>query len=372
MYHDEGETDLAAEAQQSRSPKRQSSTVYERVKTKLSRSFSFATCASSNTSPPVARDLEGVSSSKLSSSTEKENYQLNDSNYVPPQVEDASVPDVSLRREENKALKTGLRDHKVTTKPRRCRSELSSPTTAQLLADFVASRCNNPTKEGRVNSCSDKIHTTSNVKSPNKCIVTNYNSNNINDIKLSNTQPILSVDHNTGIIAVNTKWTCDKCSYAYNDMKADKCDICECSSVIMEAIEKVSHSGEGECVKNVKVKREPSKNDQLSGDFQLITNDIITSLSNGTDNNDESDLKESTAVNTADSGSAKNDTGEEASYHSQIGAEGDGAMSADFWVCKRCTLENPGPALTCLACSIQREGEISKNNAPKKRYAITI
>merc|ERR1712062_883961 len=43
-----------------------------------------------------------------------------------------------------------------------------------------------------------------------------------------------------------------------------------------------------------------------------------------------------------------------------------GAISTDFWVCKHCTLENPGPALICLACSIQRD-EPTVSNTPKCR-----
>ena len=45
----------------------------------------------------------------------------------------------------------------------------------------------------------------------------------------SETRPILSVDRETGIIAVDQMWTCSKCSFAYNKNTADKCDICTSS-----------------------------------------------------------------------------------------------------------------------------------------------
>lgn len=39
-------------------------------------------------------------------------------------------------------------------------------------------------------------------------------------------QPILSVDRDTGIIAVNKMWSCSRCSYAYNSVTAGSCDVC--------------------------------------------------------------------------------------------------------------------------------------------------
>ena len=43
----------------------------------------------------------------------------------------------------------------------------------------------------------------------------------------SATHAIMSVDKETGIIAVNQVWTCVKCSYAYNDLQLQRCDICQ-------------------------------------------------------------------------------------------------------------------------------------------------
>ena len=63
--------EVASSNHQSRSPKRQGSTVYEKIKTKLSRSFSFATCASLNTSPPSANETSPEN--RFSCLGEKEN-----------------------------------------------------------------------------------------------------------------------------------------------------------------------------------------------------------------------------------------------------------------------------------------------------------
>jgi hypothetical protein len=58
----------------------------------------------------------------------------------------------------------------------------------------------------------------------------------------------------------------------------------------------------------------------LVGDFQMITSDLVSGYQDN--NNDESD---------------------------------------DCWICKRCTLENPGPAIVCLACGRSKIRKSKKN-----------
>ena len=58
----------------------------------------------------------------------------------------------------------------------------------------------------------------------------------------------------------------------------------------------------------------------LVGDFQMITADLVSGYQDN--NNDESD---------------------------------------DCWICKRCTLENPGPANVCLACGRPKIRKTNKN-----------
>lgn len=40
------------------------------------------------------------------------------------------------------------------------------------------------------------------------------------------TRPIMSVHKETGILQVNMMWSCTKCSFAYNAMDNDVCEIC--------------------------------------------------------------------------------------------------------------------------------------------------
>ena len=207
-------------ADPNRSPKRQSSTVYEKVRAKLSRSLSSA--------------------ASIAASASRGAQQPNDTEKV--------------------VLRKG-------STPRRCQSEVTSPTTAQLLAQFVANRTSN----GPVNNVASKGAT---PKSPDKV------------------QPIVSVDKETGIIAVNKKWTCTKCSYAYNPIDATVCDVC-----LATGASGTEH--------------------KLEGDFQLVTTDLISSL--------------------------------EEENHTNGNLSPD-----DSWICSRCTLENPGPTSNCLACSGRR------------------
>ena len=94
-----------------------------------------------------------------------------------------------------------LRKQNVSSS-RRCKSELTSPTTAQLLAQFVSTR----TSSGMAEGATADAGAACSPGSP------------------ETVRPIVSVDKD-GIIAVNSKWTCNKCSYAYNPMEASSCEV---------------------------------------------------------------------------------------------------------------------------------------------------
>ena len=105
-----------------------------------------------------------------------------------------------------------FRSPNVLRHGRRCHSELTSTSTAELLAQFVASRMNEkaspePLSEQETSS-PKKIHT----PLPRSTEET--------------TRPIMSIHKETGILQVNMMWSCTKCSFAYNAMDKDVCEIC--------------------------------------------------------------------------------------------------------------------------------------------------
>ena len=147
-----------------RSPKRQSSssTVYDRVRAKLSRSLS-----TSATSPFT---------SKPSKNVDKENRRL-------------SIDKIILKPSSIEFETVKLRSPNVLRSVgRRCHSELTSASTAELLAQFVASRLNETLASSNVvetdQSTPTKIHT----PLPRSTEET--------------TRPIMSVHKETGILQV--------------------------------------------------------------------------------------------------------------------------------------------------------------------------
>ena len=157
----------------------------------------------------------------------------------------------------------------------------------------------------------------------------------------------------TEIIAIKNDWKCDRCSFSSNSFKSENCSACGCNTVI----ERQKVEPDGRC-------NEDTHDDQLNGDFQLITDASVTAITNGIINNDNiesigepsqanpSERKLSEYIRNEDSGPL---------HHTP-----EGATSSDFWVCKHCTLENPSPVLTCLACSMERD-DLAVTNTPKRR-----
>ena len=105
-----------------RSPKRHgsTSTVYDRVKAKLSRSLSTSSASASASGSPVI----APKSSALKASADNSARRLSVGRLSSGVV----VADVKLRSPN------------VARNSRRCKSELTSASTAELLAQFVASR----------------------------------------------------------------------------------------------------------------------------------------------------------------------------------------------------------------------------------------
>lgn len=202
--------------------------------------------------------------------------------------------------------------------PRRCRSEVTSPNTAQLLARFVASRTQitplEPKHEPAASAMSDaparpRRSTPDSALVPPECARGHRRSSGGRAPASANTvtadgihsplpkhalagqsRPILSVDKDTGILAVNQMWACPLCAFAYNPDSAPACQNCHSSRREPDA--------------------SPSSGSNLRDDFQFVPDDLsLTSLS---------EMSEKST-----------------------------------WICDFCTLENPGPASQCLACRVQ-------------------
>jgi hypothetical protein len=265
-----------------RSPKRRhsNSNVIDKVKAKLSRSLS-------------------------NTSSFKENI------AVPPALSNGNKVTLRSRKTTPAPIEKSL-----SKSSRRCKSEIHSPgSTAELLAQFVA------TRRGQHNGGFGEYSDTNADTSPPPELPPKTRPLSMLHSPLppkhssSETQPIMSVDRETGIIAVDQMWTCAKCSYAYNKNAAEKCDICTMSRSPRKrrkqpasAMAKQSHRRHTTC---------NAGEHSLDGDFQLVTNDIIRKGCNdGTNEDDDNDED-----------------------------EGSG------WVCKRCTLENPFESASCMACS---------------------
>lgn len=254
-----------------RSPKRQSSTVYERVRAKLSRSLSSSSTPLSNSNSAAA--FKAIKSS--GGSAESRRTRRGSGPCGTPTTSSDKEGCVVLRPNVSRAS---------AAFDRRCRSEVTPASTAELLARFVASRSglvmmeDNKAKEAVDMERKDKM-----LHSP------------LPKATEDTTQPIMYIDKKTGILAVDMMWTCTKCAYAYNKVEMAKCEVCHLTRTPSSTnLKKEEHS--------------------LDGDFQLVTSDLIRV----SDSNDE--------------------------------VEGQHDKKRDQWVCKRCTLENPGPASVCLAC----------------------
>ena len=110
-------------------------------------------------------------------------------------------------------------------------------------------------------------------------------------------------------------WTCGKCAYAYNPVRAANCDICKRSRSPGSngGRRSRSHSREN------KSAMANHNNNGLEDDFQFVSKELLNRVVEG-----------------CSDGEVENGEGEE------------------VWSCHRCTLENPGEILACLACGAKR------------------
>ena len=160
-----------------RSPKRQSSTtVLDKVKAKLSRSLSL-----SSGSYAAAAALRGQRRQQQQSQQQQQQQR--------PRRDPSPPAAVQVQLRQNGGGSSLL---PLTREKRRCKSEVTSPNTAELLARFVAHRAGGPTLHDDQEAPLDaSLASGSLLHSP------------LPRTDGETTQNILSVDKATGIIAVN-------------------------------------------------------------------------------------------------------------------------------------------------------------------------
>ena len=269
---DEEEETTNFDTLQSRSPKRQSSTVYERVKTKLSRSFSFATCASLHASPSITNNST-VTLNKSRRCSEKENLKPKNLGLGDP----SHKPLFDLKQEKTETCRD--KDlSKLTPQDRRCKSELSSPSNPELMNEYISKRCNKTPIKLNVNifSSENKMSTTSKENSSSQSV----REENIDSSEATNAQQIVTAGQNVEVSALK----CDKCSLSSNTLKKNDCLPCDCKNVILDD---QKSEGDRHC-KNL------MDESQLNGDFQLITDSSVNSITNVNSSHNEIDLNDET------------------------------------------------------------------------------
>jgi len=358
-----------------RSPKRQSNSVYERVKAKLSRSLSNAVSG--------VKPLTDFQLNSSQNDTHKLRNQVNQKENVKPnssKTQEKHCSKCKLNSEIDVNATICQNCVRLLEKPvslrnspnlrgRRCVSEITSPNTAQLLAHFVASRTrvnqNLGTNSPKLPEALAGVPFSKALYSTDRASLAALlngaedppplpprpgkrqrpRPTSVIDLVSAplrhelegeeQTQAIMTVDAKTGDVLVNQVWTCTKCSYAYNPLWSPTCDICSIArSPIASRIrtprqqnKSLQQTGSPK-IQPLDSKLTPNKMTQdsvnnnkrvnqgehsLQGDFQYLTQDMV----NGA--------------------------------HSRPDEAFNGEPSGN-WSCHKCTLENPESETVCLAC----------------------
>ncbi len=309
-----GETIKAPTDDGARSPKRRNSSsgnVLEKVKSKLGRSLTLGSSFKENV--PSADDLD-----------KRPAVAATNGHHAAPAPIAPSHLKVTLRSRKTAPAPDGLL-LSSSLPSRRCKSEIHSPSTstAELLAQFVATR-NGFRGGGSMEEAADgdtppELPPKTTAVRPLSMLHSPLPPKHASS---SETQPILSVDRETGIIAVDQMWTCSKCSYAYNRNAADRCDICTTTRSPRKRRKQNGGGGGGAGYRRHTTTLPAGDSNSLDADFQMVTNDLLPARGCNNGNGDD------------------DTTG--------------GSGEEETWVCKRCTLENPSDSGSCLACSASK------------------
>eukprot|EP00095_Tigriopus_kingsejongensis_P005938 maker-scaffold316_size209483-snap-gene-1.35 protein:Tk05938 transcript:maker-scaffold316_size209483-snap-gene-1.35-mRNA-1 annotation:"PREDICTED: calpain-D-like" len=242
------------------------------------------------------------------------------------------------------------------TRARRCQSEVTSTHTAQLLAQFVAART---THESRLSpECAPEL-----PERPSPLTAAALTGRNARPTAprsqrelihsplpkhaIWHSRPILSVDKDTGILAVNHMWACPLCAFAYNPDPLAACQNCHSSRPLATPQPRPKT---GPQTKSTRAGSEQN----LAEDFQFLAHDLSPPDSSQPQVwvCDFCTLENAWASSQCLACRARaSKAGVTAPLSPPTQSEADEKIEKyDLWTCARCTLQNTTQSDKCIAC----------------------
>lgn len=174
---------------------------------------------------------------------------------------------------------------------------------------------------------------------------TKSSNGNINTVSATLSSPV--VNHNTQLLSssetsnssFDRMWTCTKCSYAYNKLWSDSCEICfsvrSPPSLTEPSLITVTKDS---------VRYTPPKRDESEESEAINNNDPLALVVPGP---------------TATLATLEQDLDDDFQFLPDDGSSSPGAMGDQDWTCKKCTLVNSPAAMACVVCGGSKLRSIS-------------
>jgi len=169
---------------------------------------------------------------------------------------------------------------------------------------------------------------------------------NINTVSATLSSPVMnhttqlsSSSSETSNSSFDRMWTCTKCSYAYNKLWSDSCEICfsvrSPPSLTEPSLITVTKDS---------VRYTPPKRDDSEESEAINNNDPLTLVLPGP---------------TATLATFEQDLDDDFQFLPDDGSSSPGSMCEQEWTCKKCTLVNSGAAMACVVCGGSKLRSIS-------------
>ncbi|KAK9870980.1 hypothetical protein WA026_009940 [Henosepilachna vigintioctopunctata] len=166
--------------------------------------------------------------------------------------------------------------------------------------------------------------------------------------------------------SLERKWTCQMCSYSYNSIGNDQCDICKGQrskpslnqpSTITVTDDRTAAATSISWNESIRVPI-ATLDQELDDDFQLLMGEESSEEQTWT-------CKKCTLVNNAKSLSCEACCG---SKLKSISLNNDMTLrKGEFWTCSKCTLKNPLVSFYCKVCKSERKHISSRSGSPSHR-----